>query len=154
MIKSISILILCITSYSLFAQVEKNSELYKTIISKDSLLFNVGFNTCDIIQFENLLSENLEFIHDKDGLSNKKEFLYNLKNGLCGSPDTYQSRRELLKASTEIYPLYIAEIKNELVKENISKFEYWADPPYRTEKKIFKDSAFSEKDLINLIYPE
>ncbi len=106
MIKTILIAIICLTSTSLFAQVKKNSELYKTIISKDSLLFNVGFNTCDISQFEKLLSENLEFLHDKDGISDKKEFLYNLRNGLCGSPGTYQSRRELLKGSTEIYPLY------------------------------------------------
>ncbi len=88
------------------AQVDKNSELYKTILSKDSLLFDVGFNTCDISQFENLLSNKLEFLHDKDGISNKEEFLYNLRNGLCGSPDKYQSRRELIKSSTEIYPLY------------------------------------------------
>jgi hypothetical protein len=34
---------------------DKNSELYKTILSKDSLHFNVGFNRCDK-QFEILLS--------------------------------------------------------------------------------------------------
>ena len=97
---------LCFTSTFLFGQVQENSELYKTIIAKDSLLFNVGFNSCDISQFENLLSNNLEFLHDKDGISDKNEFLYNLKNGLCTSPNKYQSRRELIKESTEIYPLY------------------------------------------------
>jgi CubicO group peptidase (beta-lactamase class C family) len=99
---------LCIflTTYSAFAQVDKNSDLYKTIISKDSLLFNVGFNTCDISQFENLLSEKFEFFHDKEGISDKKEFLNDLRNGLCGDPDNYQARRELLHESTEIYALY------------------------------------------------
>jgi CubicO group peptidase (beta-lactamase class C family) len=89
-----------------FSQEEKNSALYKTIMSKDSLLFNVGFNTCNIKQFEDLLTEDFEFFHDKDSISNKTRFLYNLKNGLCGSPTTYQSRRELVDGSTEIYPLY------------------------------------------------
>jgi CubicO group peptidase (beta-lactamase class C family) len=89
-----------------FAQVEKNSQLYTTILSNDSLLFNVGFNTCNITQFENLLSENFEFIHDKDSISNRQQFLNALKNGLCNSPTTYQSRRELIVESTEIYPLY------------------------------------------------
>lgn len=88
------------------AQVDKNSELYKIIISKDSLLFNVGFNTCDITRFENLLSDNFEFFHDKDSISHKTDFIYNLRNGLCFSPTTYQSRRELITESTEIYPLY------------------------------------------------
>ena len=36
-----------------FSQEAKNSALYKTIMSKDSLLFDIGFNTCDIKQFEN-----------------------------------------------------------------------------------------------------
>ena len=105
-IKTILIAFLGFTSTCLFGQVQEKSELYKIIISKDNLLFNVGFNTCDISQFENLLSNNLEFLHDKDGVSDKKEFLYNLKNGLCSSPDKYQSRRELIKNSTGIYPLY------------------------------------------------
>jgi len=51
-----------------FSQEEKNSALYKTIISKDSLLFNVGFNTCDISQFENLLSDDFEFYYDLDSI--------------------------------------------------------------------------------------
>jgi CubicO group peptidase (beta-lactamase class C family) len=92
-------------SLSAFAQSEK-PELYRMIISKDSLLFQIGFNTCDISQFENLLSDKFEFFHDKDSISYKKEFIYNLRNGLCISPTTYQSRRELVKESTEIYPLY------------------------------------------------
>jgi len=92
------------------AQVDKNSELYKTIRSKDSLLFAVGFNTCDIKQYENLLSENLKFFHDKDGISDKTKFLYDLKNGLCKSPETRQVKRFLVKESTEVFPLYKNDI--------------------------------------------
>lgn len=88
------------------AQVSSNSPLYKTIISKDSLLFNLGFNTCDISQFENLLSENLKFYHDKDGISDKTKFLFDLKNGLCKNPKIIQVKRVLLKKSTSIFPLY------------------------------------------------
>tara|TARA_R110002051_G_scaffold201693_1_gene268495 strand:- start:28829 stop:30310 length:1482 start_codon:yes stop_codon:yes gene_type:complete len=88
------------------AQLDKNSELYNTILFKDSLLFNVGFNHCEIGQFEDLLSENLKFYHDKDGISDKTKFLHDLKNGLCKSPDTRQVKRFLVKESTEIFPLY------------------------------------------------
>ncbi|OXB03935.1 serine hydrolase [Flavobacterium pectinovorum] len=89
-----------------YSQEEKTSTLYKTIMSKDSLLFNVGFNTCDISQFENLVSDNFEFYHDKDSISDKTLFLKNLKKGLCGSISKFQSRRYLIPNSTEIYPLY------------------------------------------------
>ncbi len=104
------------------AQLDKNADLYKTILAKDSLLFNVGFNTCDIMQFQNLLSENFEFFHDKDSISNKVKFIYNLKNGLCFSPTTYQSRRELVKRSTEIYPLYNASHLYGAIQKGEHKF--------------------------------
>ncbi|MDR7209826.1 serine hydrolase [Flavobacterium piscis] len=91
--------------YTTFSQEEKNTDLYKTIILKDSLLFNIGFNTCDISQFENLFSDNFEFYHDKDSISDKTLFLKNLKKGLCRSIETYKARRYLVPNSTEIYPL-------------------------------------------------
>lgn len=95
-----------VTSYLTIAQENPNSNLYKTIISKDSLLFDVGFNTCDISQFEKLCSDDFEFFHDKDSISYKEQFIINLKNGLCFSPEKYQSRRELVEGSTKIYPLF------------------------------------------------
>lgn len=104
--KQVLLLFITLTTFSAFAQVDKNSDLYKTILSKDSLLFNVGFNTCDIKQFENLLSDNLKFYHDKDGISDKKKFLNDLRNGLCKNPETRQVKRILVKESTKIFPLY------------------------------------------------
>lgn len=105
-----------------FSQEEKNSQLYKTIMSRDSLLFNVGFNTCDISQFEILLTDNFEFYHDKSGSTNKAGFLHDLKNGLCNSPTTYQSRRELVDGSTEIYPLYKKDALYGAIQTGIHRF--------------------------------
>jgi len=92
--------------FSACAQLDKNSDLYKTILTKDSLLFDVGFNHCDIKQFENLLSENLKFYHDKDGISDKTKFLTDLKNGICNEETHRKVQRFLVKESTEIFPLY------------------------------------------------
>lgn len=88
-----------------FSQEEKNSKLYKAIMSRDSLLFNIGFNTCDVSQFENLLSNNFEFYHDKDSIQDRTLFLKNIRKGLCSSTKTYKARRDLVPGSTEIYPL-------------------------------------------------
>lgn len=49
---------LLLSNLTTFGQVDKTSALYKTIKEKDSLLFNLGFNNCDIKQFENLVSEH------------------------------------------------------------------------------------------------
>ncbi|CAM3754929.1 class A beta-lactamase-related serine hydrolase [Flavobacterium chungbukense] len=104
-LKIILIGIVAFSFQTAFSQEEKNSELYKTIMSKDSLLFNIGFNTCDIKQFENLYTEDFEFYHDKDSISDKIRFLKTLKNGICSPSRKYNYRRELIDGSTEIYPL-------------------------------------------------
>ena len=59
-------------SFSMVAQVEKSSELYKTLKKQDSLLFNVGFNTCNMNQFENLLDEDYESFSSIRGVKNSK----------------------------------------------------------------------------------
>ncbi len=88
------------------AQAEKTDPLYKTIISKDSLFFSTGYNTCNIGKMESMLSDGFEFYHDKGGFEDKKKFIIDFKNGLCRSPDTYQLKRVLVDKSTEIYPMY------------------------------------------------
>ncbi|HFK5566363.1 TPA: serine hydrolase [Elizabethkingia anophelis] len=91
---------------ALHAQADQNSKLYKAIMAKDSLLFSVGFNTCNLEQTERLLKEPFEFYHDKTGLADKKKFLTDLRNNLCSTPETFRARRALVNESTTIYPLY------------------------------------------------
>lgn len=87
-----------------YGQKENKTELYTTIKEKDSLLFNIGFNHCDINQFENIVSENFEFYHDQSGITNSKsDFIQGVQNGLCKLP--YKPKRILDKNSLEIYPL-------------------------------------------------
>ncbi|MCC3214853.1 class A beta-lactamase-related serine hydrolase [Chryseobacterium sp. X308] len=88
------------------AQTEKTDPLYKTIMSKDSVFFSVGYNTCNIKLMENLLSEKFEFYHDKGGFEDREKFIIDFKNGLCKSPETYQLKRVLVDKSTEVYPMY------------------------------------------------
>lgn len=87
-----------------YAQVDPSSALYKIIREKDSLLFTVGFNTCDIQQFEHVLSEQFEFYHDQVGVTDSKDaFILSVKNGLCAL--TYKPMRVLAENSMEVYPL-------------------------------------------------
>lgn len=104
------------------AQVDKNTALYQTILKQDSLLFNVGFNTCDIKQFELLLSDSLKFYHDKDGFSDKAKFLADIKKWLCKDPGTRQVKRILLSESTEIFPLYKNEVLYAAVQNGVHMF--------------------------------
>lgn len=83
------------------AQSAKDS-LYNEMAHMDSVLFN-AFNTRDVEKFKSLFSEDLEFYHDKGGLTNyeytinfMKDVAKNNNNGL---------RRDLVKGSLEVYPI-------------------------------------------------
>lgn len=104
-----------------FAQVDKDSELYKTILSKDSLLFEVGFNTCNLSIFENLVSEKLDFYHDKSGAANKTKFLNDIKNGLCANKD-FKSKRILIPDSTKVFALYNNAVLYGAIQEGVHQF--------------------------------
>jgi hypothetical protein len=86
------------------AQVADTTELFRTLQARDSLLFKVGFNTCDIRQFELLVSEDFEFYHDQSGITPSKEaFLEVTRNGLCKLD--YQPLRELVPGTLRVFPL-------------------------------------------------
>jgi hypothetical protein len=86
------------------AQFKPNSpvppELYNKIASLDSALFHT-FNTCDLEGFAAFFSEDIEFYHDKGGLTPSKQALVeSIKNNVCG-----KLRRELVPGSLEVYPI-------------------------------------------------
>ncbi|MEE9407193.1 MAG: serine hydrolase [Polaribacter sp.] len=102
--KHFSAILLLLFTTLITAQVDESSELYKTIKEKDSLLFNIGFNTCDITQFKKLVSDSFEFYHDQSGITNSKiQFIKSIENGLCKLD--YKPKRVLDEKSLEIFPL-------------------------------------------------
>jgi hypothetical protein len=77
------------------------ADLYKEIETMDSILFN-AFNTRDTSEFKTMFADDLEFYHDKGGLTGYDhtiEFMRSTakaNNGL---------RRDLVKGSLEVYPI-------------------------------------------------
>lgn len=61
---------------------------------------------------------------------------------------------KLEKTNPVSYQIHFAEIEKELAIEKIEKYEYWANPPYRTIHKSRTKNTLSEQDLLNHIYPE
>lgn len=78
-----------------------NKELYEEIAKQDSLLFN-AFNTRDIDLFKTMFTEDLEFYHDKGGLTGYEHTIDFLKTTAQGNN---QLKRELVKGSLEVYPI-------------------------------------------------
>jgi CubicO group peptidase (beta-lactamase class C family) len=121
MTRQLFFFLLVISSLTTFGQVDKTSALFKNIKEKDSLLFNLGFNNCEIKQFENLVSENFEFYHDQAGITNSKaEFISGIKNGLCQL--AYKPKRELAENKMEVYPLEKNDILYGAIQTGIHNF--------------------------------
>lgn len=136
--KLIILLPIFILFNSLKGQVDINSDLYKTLKGKDSLMFNIGFNTCDMGVFESLVSENFEFYHDQSGItSNKKAFLDNTKNGLCKM--NYKAKRVLVEGSLQVFPLSNNGVLYGAIQSG--KHEFYAiekdKPEYLTSVALF-----------------
>lgn len=75
-------------------------EFYNNIVSLDSLFF-AAYDHCDMAIMDSLLSDDLEFYHDKGGFSNsKKGTLEAIQKNICG-----KVTRELLKGSIEVYEI-------------------------------------------------
>ncbi|HET6228103.1 MAG TPA: nuclear transport factor 2 family protein [Bacteroidia bacterium] len=105
--KTLLSILFFIWSLLIHAQLPETDTLFKKLKSLDSLLFEVGFNQCNIEAFETLVSNNsFEFYHDKGGpFLSKDAFIKSLKEGLCQASSPYKHRRELLKNTMEVYRL-------------------------------------------------
>lgn len=83
----------------LYAQTDK--ALYNEIAHMDSVLFN-AYNTQDIETMKKLFTEDLEFYHDKGGLSFYGQNIEAFKNHF---ERTEKINRTLVKGSLEVYPI-------------------------------------------------
>lgn len=135
-LKNVLVFTILFGSVSSFAQIDKTSEVYITLKTNDSLLFNVGFNTCDLSQFENFLSDDLEFYHDKSGTTNSlSQFLEVMKTGICNPSNIFKVRRELIKGSLEVFTLYNnGELYGAIQTGEHRFFEKNMDQPEKAEK--------------------
>ena len=89
------------------AQVDQSSDLFKTLKAKDSIMFKVGFNKCEVEKSAEIIADDLEFYHDKGGIINSKEaFINQMKNGLCKSNNPEKTYRFLVNESLEVFPMY------------------------------------------------
>ena len=101
------LILMIIVLFSFFlgrSQVSEQSDLYKTLKSRDSILFDAAFNRCDTETMGELFTEDLEFYHDKVGATfGREEFLAPTRQS-CANIDPNEpqrAKRILLEDSLE-----------------------------------------------------
>ena len=78
-----------------------DDSLYKMIEQMDRVLFD-AFNNRDIKTFKSLFTEDLEFYHDKGGLT---DYDYTVKSMEKTAALNNGLKRELVPGSLEVYPI-------------------------------------------------
>lgn len=124
--RKVQILLLLILSQFVNSQVKNTDELYKTAKKLDSLIFDIGFNKCDLSHYDSIINEDLEFYHDIGGVTlGKKAFITSAKNNICGSLN--KLRRELVPNSMKVYTLYKDKTLYGLIQEGNHDFFFMED---------------------------
>ena len=93
-----------LSSQFAFGQIDKTSELFITLKKLDSVIFEEGYNKCNIDKIASVIHKDLEFLHDQGGIANKEQFLNILKRGICSRKDSKKTRK-LIESSLDVYPL-------------------------------------------------
>lgn len=82
----------------------QQSELYYILKGKDSVMFERSYNQLDTSILEELATDDIEFYHDQGGATYTKADFINGMKGLGNL--SYKARRELIPATTEVFPMY------------------------------------------------
>jgi len=86
-----------------------DDKLFDSILAADTILFDLLFNQCDPQKMSQLVTEDMEFFHDKGGFTDSsgaqfvEGYAKNCKSR--GKPDAWRSRRELVRDSMTVYPV-------------------------------------------------
>jgi len=95
----------CLVFYSSFVFAQSGDGLNQILNTRDSLLFEVGFNQCKTSVFNDLVAEDFEFYHDQSGvITDKDSFVKGISEGLCAMD--YRAFREADRTSLKVFPLY------------------------------------------------
>ena len=122
MVKSVQVLFF-IMGFSILAksQVAKNSELFKTLKTHDSIFFERSFNRCDFEFINKSVHKDLAFYHDRSGFQNKNFFIENIRKYICSNQDK-KPIRKVVAESLEVFPMYNNEILYGAIQNGIHEF--------------------------------
>ncbi|MFT5779313.1 MAG: CubicO group peptidase (beta-lactamase class C family) [Crocinitomicaceae bacterium] len=132
-----STIILLAVSINSNAQINNNSELFNSIYKSDSLLFEEGFNNCNLALVDSIVTDDFEFYHDMNGSQDKAMFLKTFKESLCSTPNR-KPIRKLVRSSMEVFPLYNEGILYGAIQKATHEF-YIKEP----EKDLYKTNIAS-----------
>lgn len=89
---------------TLLAQEPTDSPLFIALVQADSLVFERGFNHCDLEVLETVIHPDFEFFHDQNGRQDREGFFAAFRESICANADV-KPIRKLVEGSLSVYPL-------------------------------------------------
>ncbi|RAJ08712.1 uncharacterized protein DUF4440 [Chitinophaga skermanii] len=87
------------------AQQNDAQDIQQKILQLDSAFWK-SYNECDIAKFATFFTDDLEFYHDKGGITlGSKEEVTTFKNNLCNTEKDFRLRREAVPGTVKVYPM-------------------------------------------------
>lgn len=87
-----------------FSQVSKDATIFINLKKADSLIFNEGFNKCNLEALRKVLHNDLEFLHDQNGTQNLEQFYNTFSQSIC-SNKSFKPIRKLVNETLQVYEL-------------------------------------------------
>jgi len=79
--------------------------LFDELARMDSELFEASFVTCDAAKANAIFAEDVEFYHDKDGLSTGEQVRENTRRLTASCPREHGVTRTVVPGSLRVYPI-------------------------------------------------
>src|SRR3954452_8619645 len=99
-VTAISVLLVSAAAHASAADDGKQTQLFETLAALDAEMFDT-YNKCDLQKNRTFFADDLEFYHDKGGLTTGADTLVEqLRKNICG-----KTRRELVPGSLEVHEL-------------------------------------------------
>jgi hypothetical protein len=99
------LLLFCLTFSIAHSSMAQSDAEVKALIFKQDSLFWITYNTCDTAANKSFFTTDVEFYHDKGGVTLGSQALAtSLKNNLCSNPD-FRLRRQAVPGTVHVFPL-------------------------------------------------
>lgn len=81
--------------------------LTKAIAARDAVLFDVMFEQCDPAALATIVTDDMEFYHDKGGAMGRDAFITDYAKSCAAkrAPEAWRSRRQLVAETLKVYAI-------------------------------------------------
>src|ERR1700730_3799001 len=101
--RTLGFLVILFSFNSLCAQTSQQN-VTSTILLMDSLFWS-AYNNCDTAKFQEFFTNDVEFYHDKGGITlGLEDLTTSIKKNVCGN-ENFRIRREAVPGSVKVFPL-------------------------------------------------